>query len=261
MGEPGAGNRTGVMEGIAVDVVGSVATVTFGSGERLNALGMGQWEALGQAARELAGDESVRAVVVRGRGGVFSAGSDLREWEGADPEEVTRRFRRMEEAFRAIEDLPMPTVAVVEGVAAGGGFQLALACDLQLAAESARVGMPISRLGILVPPSFATRLSLRIGPARTKELLFGGRMLSAREAHAVGLITTAVDDAGLELALAGLLDSWAGLSHRSLRAAKAAVDLGLAPLVGPVRGTPLELAADPDEFPRRVSEFLHRRSP
>jgi enoyl-CoA hydratase len=251
----------GLTEGVSVQVAAAVATLAFGSGERLNALGVDQWEALGRAARELAGADSVRAVVVRGRGGVFCAGSDLREWEGADPDAVTRSFGKMEHALQAIEDLPMPTVAVIEGVAAGGGCQLALACDLQLTATSARIGMPVSRLGILVPPSFAARLSLRIGPGRTKDLLYGGRMLAAGEAHDVGLITTLVPDRELDSALARLLESWAGLSQESLRAAKAAVDRGLQPLMEPVRREPPGPAADPEEFTQRIAAFLHRRRP
>ncbi|WP_460993551.1 enoyl-CoA hydratase/isomerase family protein [Sinomonas soli] len=247
------------MERVAVEIADAVATLTFGTGERLNALGMDQWEELGRVARELAAEDSVRAVVVRGRGRVFSAGSDLREWEGADPYEVTRRFSRMEQAFRAIEDLPMPTVAVIEGAAAGGGFQLALACDLQVTAASARLGMPISRLGILVPPPFAARLSLRVGPARAKDLLYGGRMLTGQEAHAAGLVTTLATDDQVDAELGNLLEAWGCLAQGSLRAAKAAVDLGLRPLVEPVRHEPPGLAMDPVEFPKRVAAFLHRR--
>ncbi|WP_138445135.1 enoyl-CoA hydratase/isomerase family protein [Sinomonas susongensis] len=252
------GSGAGVREGVSVDVVHDVATVAFGNGERLNALGMEQWGEVGRAARKLASAESLRAVVVRGRGGVFSAGSDLREWAAADPEEVNQRFWRMEQALRAVEDLPVPTVAVVEGVAAGGGFQLALACDLQLTAASARVGMPISRLGILVPPSFAARLSLRVGPARAKDLLYGGRILTGEEAHDAGLVTTLADDGELDAELGRLLEAWAGSAPGSLRAAKAAVDFGLRPLVGPIREEPPGLATDPDEFPERVAAFLHR---
>ena len=246
------------MEGVSVDIADAVATIGFGNGERLNALGMEQWDELGRAARELASADSVRAVVVRGRGGVFSAGSDLREWEAAEPDEVTQRFWRMEQALRAIEDLPMPTVAVVEGVAAGGGFQLALACDLQLTAASARVGMPISRLGILVPPSFAARLSLRVGPSRAKDLLYGGRILTGKEAHDVGLVTTLAADGEVDSGLDALLEAWAVVAQGSLRAAKAAVDRGLVPLVGPVREVPPGLATDPEEFPKRVAAFLRR---
>jgi enoyl-CoA hydratase len=245
-------------EGVSAEIREHVATIEFGGGERHNALGTQDWDELGRAARKLANANSVRAVVVRGRGGVFCAGSDLREWEHASADQMTQSLGVMEQALQAIEDLPMPTVAVLEGIAAGGGCQLALACDLQLAAASARIGMPVSRLGILVPPSFAMRLSVRIGPGRTKDLLYSGHLLPAEEAHDVGLITRAVPDGELDAALAQLLDTWADLDQPSLRAAKAAVDQGLRPLVERVRGEPPGPAVDPQQFPQRIAAFLHR---
>lgn len=243
---------------IALGGDGPVATLTLGTGQRLNALRRDDWAALEHAAVALAGREELRAVVVRGRGGVFCAGSDLREWDGATPEEVTESFAGMEAALQAIEDLPVPTVAVVEGFAAGAGCQLALACDLQLVDRSARIGMPIGRLGLLVPPTFATRMSLRIGPGRTKELLYGGRLLTAGQAHGMGLITTVVDDGDVDAALAELLAHWDGLSAASMRASKAAVDYGLNPLVQPARRAPRGRASDPSEFAWRLDTFLNR---
>ncbi|HKU09645.1 MAG TPA: enoyl-CoA hydratase/isomerase family protein [Sinomonas sp.] len=248
-----------VVANVEVSVTDGVATVRFGSGQRLNALGLADWAELEVAATTLSEDESLRAVVFRGRGGAFCSGSHLGEWDGASPEEVRASFERMERAFRAIEDLRVPTIASIEGAAAGGGLQLALACDLQLTSATARLGMPISRLGILVPASFASRLSLRIGPARTKELLYGGRLLSAEEAHRVGLITAVVPNGHLDHELESLLAAWAQLPAASLRAAKAAVDHGLRPLTEPVRRERLASVADPVEFPRRVAAFLRRR--
>jgi enoyl-CoA hydratase len=244
---------------VTVDDDGSLAVVTFGTGQRLNALRTEHWEGIERAAASLAGRSGLRAVVLRGRGGVFCSGSDLTEWDGASPEDVDRSFWRLEQALRAIEDLPMPTIAVVEGVAAGGGCQLALACDLQLTAASAHLGMPISRLGILVPASFAARMALRVGPSRTKDLLYGGRMLTAEEAQQMGLVTTVAEDGRLDEELQGLLAAWGRLSPASLRAAKAAVGRAMEPLVAPVRNEPPRPAADPHEFPNRLAAFLRRR--
>ena len=253
--------RPEIAAGVEVDVTEGVATIHFGPGQRLNALGLDDWTDLEAAALSLSEDASLRAVVFRGRGGAFCSGSQLGEWDGASPQEVHHSFERMELAFRAIEDLEVPTVAVVEGVAAGGGLQLALACDLQLTDSNARLGMPISRLGILVPPSFAARLSLRIGPARTKELLYGGRLLQAEEAHRIGLVTALAPGEHLEQDLEALLARWSALPVASLKAAKSAVELGLTPLTDPVRRAPLGAVADPVEFPRRVEAFLRRRLP
>ncbi|MCX2750480.1 enoyl-CoA hydratase/isomerase family protein [Arthrobacter sp. MI7-26] len=249
------------LDTMTFDDSGSVATLAIGTGQRFNALGLQEWAALERAATSLAGHETLRAVVVRGRGGVFCSGSDLREWEDASPDAVSASFAGMEAALQAIEDLPVPTVAAVEGFATGAGCQLALACDLQLMHHSAKIGMPIARLGLLVPATFANRMSLRIGPGRTKDLLYGGRLLTAHEAREIGLITTAVADDNLDGALGELLARWEDLSAASLRASKAAVDLGLSPVAQPARHVPQGPASDPHEFAWRVNSFLHRHNP
>lgn len=252
-----AGQQT--LEAVTVEASGPVATITIGTGERFNAMGAAEWHCLGEAARSLTTRE-LRAVVIRGRGGIFCSGSDLREWEHSTAEDVQQIFATIEWALQGIEDLPMPTVAFVDGVATGAGCQLALSCDLQLMADSARIGMPIARLGILVPPSFANRMSLRIGPSRTKDLLYRGTLLRAREAHAMGLVSSRVADDGAEAHLRDLLAAWEDLSAASLRAAKAAVDTGLSPLSQPARDLPVGPVADPDEFAWRVGAFLRRKS-
>ncbi|MGO4857194.1 enoyl-CoA hydratase/isomerase family protein [Arthrobacter sp. 2MCAF14] len=246
------------LDTMTLDDSGSVATLTIGTGQRFNALGQQEWETLERAATSLAEHEALKAVVVRGRGGVFCSGSDLREWEGTSPDTVSASFAGMEAALQAIEDLPVPTVAAVEGFATGAGCQLALACDLQLMNHSAKIGMPIARLGLLVPATFANRMSLRIGPSRTKDLLYGGRLLTAQEANDIGLITTVVADDDVDAALGELLARWESLSAASLRASKAAVDLGLSPVAQPARHAPQGPASDPQEFAWRVNSFLHR---
>ncbi|WP_417556454.1 enoyl-CoA hydratase/isomerase family protein [Microbacterium sp.] len=246
---------------VSVSRAGAVATITVGNGEHLNAMGRAEWRSLGALVTELAADESLSAVVVRGRGGRFSAGSNLNDWNGASASDVDASFAEIEAALQSVENLPMPTVAVVEGVAAGGGCQLLLACDLQLVAHSARLGMPTAQLGILVPPSFSNRLTLRIGPSRAKALLFGGELLSAQEANAIGLVTRVIVDEELDAELARLLERWAAQSSRALRAAKRAVNLGLAPVEQPARDRVLEEVSDPGEFADRVNGFLHRKKP
>ncbi|MDQ0276677.1 enoyl-CoA hydratase [Arthrobacter silviterrae] len=257
----GAPLNSAAPDAIALDATGPVATLTLGTGRRLNALRPDDWAALARDADSLAGREDLRAVVIRGGGGVFCSGSDLREWDGATQEEVSESFAGMEAALQAVEDIPVPTVAVVEGFGTGAGCQLALACDLQLVNRSAKIGMPIGRLGLLVPATFATRMSLLIGPGRTKELLYGGRLLPAPEAHQMGLITTLVEDGAVDDSLTELLAQWDGLSAASLRASKAAVNYGLTPLVQPARRAPQGAACDPDEFAWRLDAFLNRHRP
>lgn len=238
---------------------GGVATVTVGAGERFNAMGRAEWRDLERVVSSCSDDPSLRAVVVRGHGGKFSSGSDLREWASASAGEVTASFAEIESALQAIENLPVPTIAIVQGVAAGAGCQLALSCDLQLMDASALIGMPTAQLGVLVPASFANRLSLRIGPSRAKDLLYGGRLLGAERAELIGLITTVVDPGRMDEVLGSLLGRWGGQSAASLRAAKAAVNLGLAPVTEPARRRAADRATDPEEFTLRVNSFLHRK--
>ncbi|MFN2451877.1 MAG: enoyl-CoA hydratase/isomerase family protein, partial [Candidatus Dormibacteria bacterium] len=120
--------------GVRLERDGRVARVAVGTGARRNALTSAGWAGVERMFRELAGHEQLRAVVLHGAGGTFSAGSDMREWAEADPAGVEESFARMEAACAAIEALPVPVIAQVAGAAAGAGCQLALACDLQVMA-------------------------------------------------------------------------------------------------------------------------------
>ena len=237
-----------------VRVADGVAVLGVGDGRRRNALDTTGWDALRHSVVGL--PDEVAAVVVRGVGTTFCAGSDLREWDGAGPAQVDASFAAMEGALRAVEAVPVPTLAVVAGAATGAGCLLALACDTQLVARSAVIGMPVARLGILLSPAFATRLSLRVGPARAKELLYTGRILGAAEAADIGLVGRVVDDAALEAELATVLDVWRAQPTASLRAAKRAVDAGLAPLTEAARVAPPGPSSDRAEMTRRVRAFL-----
>ncbi len=238
-----------------VRVVDGTAVLEVGNGLRRNALDTAGWVALRTTAEQLACHD-LQALVVRGCGGTFCAGSDLRKWDGADGATVDAGFAAMEAALRAVEAVPVPTLAVVEGSATGAGCLLALACDTQLVARSARVGMPVARLGILLSPAFATRLSLRVGPTQAKELLYGGRILAAAEAAATGLVGRVVDDAVLEAELAALLERWRAQPASALRAAKVAVDTGLAPIIAAAGQVPPGPSSDRAEMARRVRDFL-----
>ena len=116
--------------------------------------------------------------------------------------------------------------------------------------------MPVAQLGILLSPAFATRLTLRVGPARTKELLYTGRILTADDAAGIGLVGRVVDDAGLDAELATVLDAWRAQPVSALRAAKRAVDTGLAPLTAAALTAPVGPSSDRQVMTRRVSDFL-----
>jgi enoyl-CoA hydratase/carnithine racemase len=211
-------------------VMPPIAELTVGDGRKRNALTVAAWEELERRVREVGAADDVRVVVVRGRGGTFCAGSDINEWAGATPEFVEESFARMESAFRAIEQCPVPVVAEIHGDAAGAGCQLALACDLRFMAASARIGMPIARLGILASPAFAARLITAAGPAVAGELLYTGGLLDAPDAVASGLANRAFPDSDTTTRVEEIVASIAAQPTAAVRAAKRAVGVALAPI-------------------------------
>lgn len=232
-----------------------VAELLIGTGERRNALPTEGWSALEEAVQGLSADDSLRAVVVRGRGGTFCAGSDMREWENAEVAAVERSFALMEAAFRAVEECPVPVVAEIHGVAAGAGCQLALACDLRFMASTARLGMPVARLGILPSPSFAGRMTALAGPSVTRQLLYTGQLLDAAEAVAAGLADRQLSAPALTSYTVRTLARIAEQPTAAVRAAKRAVAEALAPIREATRVN-VRPAVSLGDFREGVTAFL-----
>jgi enoyl-CoA hydratase len=252
---PNAPDRGQEVPAVTLDIEADVARLTIGNGSRRNALGVTDWTRLRRLADGLSLHPDVKVLVVRGAGSTFSAGSDIREWSQARPAEVDASFQAMEAALQAVENIQVPTVAVVEGVAAGAGCELALACDLRLMARSARLGMPILRLGILPSPAFTLRLSALAGPARTRELLYTGRLLDSEQAERYGLATDIVDDPALDARLENLVSAITSQPRTALVITKAATGIELSRLRK--EHDHLDWAfSDPREFPRRIAAFL-----
>jgi enoyl-CoA hydratase/carnithine racemase len=142
----------------------------------------------------LAGDADVKAVVITGNDKALAAGADVTEFTEPDAaSHVTTSFRG---AFDALGSIPRPVIAAIEGFALGGGFELALACDLRVASESARLGFPEILLGIFPGAGGTQRLSRLVGPARAKELIWSGRQVKADEALALGVVDRVVPAGG-----------------------------------------------------------------
>src|SRR5499427_9864503 len=141
------------------------------------------------ACRHIATDEQVRAVVVTGSGNkAFCAGSDIGEFIHVREDVVSRKLARENEAFTALERLPMPVIAALNGVTLGGGAEIALACDIRIVDETARIGFPEVKLGIFPGSGGIFRLPRLVGPAKAYELLYTGELIDAREAHRIGLV-------------------------------------------------------------------------
>lgn len=203
-----------------------MAIATLDRPEARNAVDLELARALGEAAAAWPG-EGVRAAIVTGAGRAFSAGGDISRFE-REGDEAAALFaaerRALVAAIEGVAALPFPTVAAINGPATGAGLQLALACDLRLASEEARVGMREHSLGLI--PSFGgtARLTRLLGVARAKEVYFAPGLLSAEEALRVGLVSRVVP-AGDLLPMA--FETAAGLAARApvaTRLAKGLID-------------------------------------
>jgi enoyl-CoA hydratase/carnithine racemase len=189
----------------------------------MNALSAELLEELADHVEGLASDASLKAVVLAGNDRVFAAGAEIGQIQG-ETERLIGNFRR---AFDAIAAIPRPVIAAVHGFALGGGLEAALACDLRLAAENARLGVPEILLGAFPGAGGTQRLPRLIGPARAKELLWTGRQVRASEALAMGLVDRVVPVEGYLDAALDWAASFASGAVVAMGLAKRAVDDGL----------------------------------
>lgn len=205
---------------------GETAVVVLESPGKLNAIGEQMWQALARTFGELAEDATLRVVVVRGAGRNFAAGADIDEFARlrSEPSEGRRyHLETIANALAAIGDCPVPVVAAIEGVCVGGGLEVAVACDLRIAADSARIGAPVGRLGFpFAWPELVPLLRL-VGPGVASELLLEGRLLDADEAAARGLITRAVPAERFEAEVQACVNRICAGSPRSARENKFAI--------------------------------------
>lgn len=193
----------------------------------MNALDAAMQDALLEAATEAGERSDVRAVVVYGGEKVFAAGADVKEMAGWSYTDMVDRSRALQAPFTALARLPKPTVAAVTGYALGGGCELALACDLRIAADDARLGQPEILLGVIPGAGGTQRLARLVGPARAKDLVFTGRFVRADEALAIGLVDQVVPAADVFETARSWAAQFANGPAYALRAAKEAIDRGL----------------------------------
>jgi len=191
----------------------------------MNALSRALLAELASAAGAVAADSSVRAVVVAGGPKAFAAGADISEFGDRErAREIADGFRA---AFDAVAAIPRPVIAAVGGYALGGGLELAMACDLRVMSDRARVGQPEILLGVIPGAGGTQRLARLVGPARAKELVWSGRQVGAEEALAIGLVDRVTEpEAVEETARAWAAELGAG-AVVAMGLAKGAIDAGL----------------------------------
>src|ERR1700677_4544144 len=189
---------------VHVEQRGAVAVWTIDRPDRMNAMSRAVLMAFGSLAREAATNRSIRAIVITGAGDrAFSAGADLKERQQMSDDDVRAQIDLYRSELGPIDRSPKPVVAAINGLALGGGLELALCCDLRVAAPTAELALPETSLGIIPGAGGTQRLPRLIGEGRAKEMILLGRRVTASEALAWGLVnrvtpagTSVVDDAG-----------------------------------------------------------------
>jgi enoyl-CoA hydratase/carnithine racemase len=186
-----------VTPGVLCERDGGIAVVTLRNPDKLNAIDAAMWRRLEAVFVELDADAALRCAIVRGAGDAFAAGGDLAEFRDAraDVDSALAYHAQVGRALAAIAACRHPVVAQIAGPCVGGGLEIACACDLRIAGESAKFGAPINKLGFSMYPGELEGLLRLAGPAVVKEILLEGRLLTAREAYEKGLLTRVVPDA------------------------------------------------------------------
>lgn len=175
-------------ENLIVKQIDGIAIITINRPQAMNALNSELLAELGQLIKEIELDSDIKVVIITGSGKSFVAGADIAEMVAKSAVQG-REFARLGNAvFTALEEMEKPVIAVINGYALGGGCELALACDIRLASERAKLGQPEVSLGITPGFGGTQRLAKTVGVAKAKELIFTGRMIDSKEAQAIGLV-------------------------------------------------------------------------
>ena len=170
----------------------SIATITLNRPKVLNAMNKQLWIDMQAAFDDAANDKSIKVVIITGEGRAFSTGADLKESRDRSPEDYRDYLEELQVASRMIIGFEKPTIAAINGYALGSGYELALACDIRIAAEDAQIGSPEARVTSSVTGGAMRLIQDLIGPGKARELLFTARNIDGREAERIGLVNRAV---------------------------------------------------------------------
>lgn len=213
---------------IITAVTDGVATITLNRPDQRNAMNVGMLAGLRAAFDTLDVRRDVRVVVVRGAGRAFCSGMDLREMERQGGAAASDPDASVVGVLQRVEASPHPTIAMLHGDALAGGCELALHCDLRVAADTARLGMPLSRVGLVVPFPLGQKLVEIIGAAHTRQLLFTGQPIGAARAYEIGMVHQVVSADRVEAATYDLARTIAANAPLSLAGMKATIQRALA---------------------------------
>jgi len=239
---------------------GRVLTVTFDRPHRRNALTWEMYDGLAAAIDEGERDPEIRALVLRGSGGAFAAGTDIQQFSaftgGADG---VRYEGRVTQIVNRLESVPLATIAVVDGACTGAGLVIAAACDLRVATPAAVFGVPVARtLGNCLSANSCSLLSARFGPSRLIDMIHRARLAGAAEMKAAGFISELCEPAELDTTVRDLLDVLLGHAPLTMWATKATLQrLRLAAL--PDDDDIIAAVFGSDDFQAGVDAFVTKR--
>jgi enoyl-CoA hydratase/carnithine racemase len=254
-----------MLENMLYEKKGAVATVTLNRPKVLNALNTPTWADLRTAFEDARDDDSVRGVILTGAGDkAFIAGADISELAHATPLEAEESSRFGQEVLELIENLGKPVTAAVNGFALGGGCETAMACTIRIAVDTARLGQPEVKLGLLPGGGGTQRLPRLVGKGRALQLILSGGMISAQEAYRIGLVNEILPAANLIARAEEILKQIAANAPVAVRLSLEAVSKGLD--TSQSEGFALEasyfrLCAATDDKKEGTSAFLEKRAP
>lgn len=214
-------------ERIIARVEGAIGWVVFNNPARRNAMSLDMWQGLGDAIAALTADDAVRVIVLRGAGGAaFVSGADISQFEQqrASLEQVAAYDAVSDKASTALGMTHKPTIAMIEGYCIGGGVGIAIRCDIRMAAEGSKFGIPAARLGLGYGPSGVRRLMDLVGPSYTKEIFYTARHFTAAEAQMMGLVNRVVPAEALEASVRETCERIADNAPLTIKALKRTVE-------------------------------------
>jgi 2-(1,2-epoxy-1,2-dihydrophenyl)acetyl-CoA isomerase len=250
-------------ETILIEKRDSVATVTLNRPHKLNALDLVMRRELISALPELARDPTVRVVVLTGAGKAFCAGGDITAMDGVTAPAGRDRLKYVQQIIRLLMEMEKPSIASINGVAAGAGLHLALAADIILASDTARFRESFVNIGLIPDLGGFYTLPLRIGLPKAKELMMTGRMIDAKEAESIGLVSRVIAEDALKEETEKLAALLAEGPIRAYAMIKSALNLWPMSLQAflELEANMQSIAFETEDFAEGKKAFLERRKP
>jgi enoyl-CoA hydratase/carnithine racemase len=251
---------------VLTEARGGVRHIVINRPEKRNALNGDTIRELGAAIEQAAADDTVRVVVVRGEGAMFSSGMDLNDLrELSESPENLRTYRRsILNWWNLLEEMPKPTICQIHGAALGGAFELALACDFRTMAEDAVAGIMEVRVGLLPDVGGCSRLPALVGLGNAKELIMTGKVIDGREAHRIGFANRVAPADGLAAATDALAGELLAGAPRAIGLAKRVMDGAAKPALAVTleQGVAAqETLAASEDFAEGARAFFEKRDP